>query len=70
MAMAAMGAGDIVDVLLEVLAHANGACLFPGVKMDETRDFAIAEFDVEPLLEFADGLHLAVGLQQLFSAEL
>src|SRR5687767_12959426 len=70
MAVAAMRAGNIVDLLLQLLADADGARLLPGIKMNEARDLAIAEFDMKPLLELTDRLHLAVGLQQFFPAEL
>jgi hypothetical protein len=36
----------------------------------EARDLTGLDLDVEPLLELADGLHLAVGAKQLVSREL
>ena len=63
MAMAAMGGGDAV-ALVQMHHDASGRGLLSGIEMDEARDIAAREFDMQPLLEFADRAHGAIGLQQ------
>ena len=43
---------------------AGGRGLLAGIEMDEARNIALGEFDMQPLLEFADRAHGAIGLQQ------
>ncbi len=68
--MAAMGAGDVVDVLAQMQADADGAGLLAGIEMHEAGDRAIGELDMHPLLELADGLHLPIGAQEIVATEL
>jgi hypothetical protein len=53
-----------------MLAHADRDGFLAAVEMGEARNLAGLDVDVEAVLEFADDLHLAIGLQQLVAAEL
>ena len=68
-AVAAMGAGDVVDVG-QMHADADARCLLAGIEMHEARDVAGGELVVHALLELADRAHLAIGLEQIFTAQL
>ena len=68
-AVAAMGAGDVV-VGRAVHADADGDRLLAGVEMHEARDVAGRELAVHALLELADRAHHPVGLEQLLLGEL
>ena len=61
-AVAAMGAGDAVDVG-QVHAEPDARGLLAGVEMDEARDVAGRELVVHALLELADRAHLVIGLE-------
>ena len=64
MAVAAVSAGDFV-VLVEVHADTDRHCLLARVEVHKAGNLPGREFDMDPLLELADGLHVAVGLEQL-----
>ena len=61
--VAAMRADDVVGVV-EVLADADRDRFLARIEVREAGDLARGDFHVQPLLEFADGLHLAVGALQ------
>lgn len=61
--MTSVRAGDIVDVFFQLLAHTDSTCFLTRIEVNEAGNFAIAEFDMQPLLELANGLHAPVGLQ-------
>ena len=65
-AVAAMGAGDVVDVG-QVHAEADARGFLAGVEMDEARDVAGRELVVHALLELADHPHPVIGLEQVFA---
>src|SRR5262252_4225292 len=69
MAMAAMGAGDVVAVA-EVHAHADRRGFLAGVEVNEARDVAGGKFLLHPVLEGANGAHVAIGADQLVAAQL
>src|SRR5262249_31747799 len=69
MAMAAMGAGDMVAVG-QVHAHADRRRFLAGVEVDEARDVAGGKFLLHPVLEGANGAHVAIGADQLVAAQL
>jgi hypothetical protein len=62
-AMAAMRRGDPV-IVVEMHHDPGRRGLFPGIEMDEAGDVAAREVDMQPLLEFADGPHDAIGFEQ------
>jgi len=64
-----MGADDLV-VDAQMLAHPDRDGFLPAIKVREARNLAGLDLDVEPFLEFADDLHLAIGAQQRFAAQL
>ena len=66
-AVAAVGRGDAV-LVVQVQADADAGGLLAGVEMDEARDVAGRELLVNGVLELADGAHLPVRLEQLFTA--
>src|SRR4029077_20629113 len=68
-AMAAMGAGDIVPGP-EMGADADGGGLLAGIEMDKARDAALGELFLHPLLEAADRRHVAIRLQQFVALQL
>ena len=63
--VAAMGAGDVV-VVVQVRADAGRDRLLARVEVDESRDVAGCELDVQPLLELADRAHGPVGGDEPF----
>src|SRR5579871_5662456 len=69
MAVAAMGRGDVV-LGAEMLAHADRRGLLAGIEMDKTRDAALRELLLNPLLEAPDRHHAAIGAQQFLAAQL
>jgi hypothetical protein len=70
MAMAAVRAGDVIDIFLELLAHPDRARLLAGVEMHKSGNLPIAELHMQPFLEFTDRFHPPVRLQQFIAAEL
>jgi hypothetical protein len=65
-AVAAMGAGDAIDIgQVHAEAHARG--FLAGVEMHEARDVAGRELVVHALLELADRPHLMVRFKQIFA---
>jgi len=69
MAVAAMGAGDVV-LVGKMHADPDRGGLLAGVEMDEARDVAGLELLAHPVLEGADGAHVAIGADQFLAAEL
>ena len=69
-AMAAMGAGDVVALGAELLADADGAGFLAGIEMHEAGDLAVRELDMQPLLELADRTHPPIGLLELAAVQL
>ena len=65
MSVSAVGAGDVV-VVVQVRADAGRDRLLARVEMDESRDVAGGELDVQPLLELADRAHGPVGGDEPF----
>ena len=68
MAVAAMGRGDAVAVV-QMQHDADGGRFLTGIQMDEARNIAAPEIDVQPLLELADGAHPPVSGQQFVLAQ-
>ena len=66
-AVAAMGAGDAVDVG-QMHAEADARGFLAGVEMHEARDVAGRELVVHALLELADRAHLVVRFEQIVTA--
>ena len=64
MAVAAVRRDDVV-VVGQMHADAGGDGLLSRVQVREARDRAGGDLDVQTLLELADGLHRAVGLEEL-----
>jgi hypothetical protein len=69
MAVASVGAGDVVFVL-QVHAHPHARGFLAGVKVHEPGDRPGGELVMHPVLELADRAHLRISLGELFSAQL
>ena len=47
-----------------MIADANGDCFLTRIQVRETSDLSLLDLEVQPLLEFADGLHPTVCAEQ------
>jgi hypothetical protein len=68
-AVPAMGAGDHV-LGAEMQAHPDRGRLLAGIEMDKAGNPALRELLLHPFLELADRRHAAIGLYQVFAAQL
>src|SRR5271167_4317877 len=68
MAVPSVGGGDSVAIV-EMHHDAGGRGFFTCVEMNESRDVAAREIDVQTLLEFADRAHHAVRIEELLLAQ-
>ena len=62
MTVAAVRADDVV-VVRQRFADANGNRFLAGIQVSETRDLALLDLEVQPLLELPNRFHLPVGAQ-------
>jgi hypothetical protein len=69
-AVAAMGAGDVVAARARCRQTPAADRLLAGIEVHEAGDAAIGELDMHTLLELADRLHLTVGAQQVVAIDL
>jgi hypothetical protein len=66
--MAAVVAGETIVV---TQMHADAGCrgFLAGVEMNEPWNAALGEFDVDAVLEFADGFHRAIRVEQILDGQ-
>jgi len=68
MAVSAVVARNAI-VVAQLHAHAGSRGFLAGIQMHETRDPALGEFDVNAIFEFANGLHCAIGVEQVLDRQ-
>ena len=61
MAMTAVGAGDAIAVA-KLQANPDRRSLLAGIEVNEARNTSSSELIMDPILEHANGTHVAVGL--------
>jgi hypothetical protein len=61
MAMAAVGAGDVIAVA-KLQANPDRRSLLAGIEVNEAWNTSGSELIMDPVLEHANGAHVAVGL--------
>ncbi len=54
----------------QMQADADGAGLLTGIEMNETRNVAGGEFEMDPILELPDQAHLSIGTQKVVATQL